>query len=137
MRPELRRLVLAAIGAAFLVGSAGLGATVPAPALRIIKDALQQHGNFYVVVGTIYNPSTRAVKNVVVRYYIWKKWQGTDGHGSIIKEGGGLVEASIRFIPPKASVDFVAESELAPVMTAASGLLPDPIIAEISAEWDQ
>jgi hypothetical protein len=89
------------------------------------------------VSGSIYNPNSEGVSNVVIRYYIWKKWMGKDGHGSVIKETGGLVSGTIKYLPPKQTVDFTAASRNAPVMTPESGLLPDPISAEITAEWDR
>ncbi len=108
------------------------------PALKIVKDTLHELGNFYFVKGVVYNPHNRPVKNVVVNYYIWKKWMGREGHGFVIKETGGLVTANIKYIPPKQSVEFTASGDhTAPVMTPESGLLPDPLNAEISAEWDK
>jgi hypothetical protein len=94
-----------------------------------------ENGNFYEVKGSIYNPNNGAVKNVAIRYRVWKKFMGKDGYGSAIKSNGGLVLATIKYIPPKQTVDFIASGD-APVMTVQSGLLPDPISAEITAEWD-
>lgn len=111
--------------------------------LKIVNDDLIKvdngdcRGCLYAVKGSIYNPNDEGVKNVVINYYIWKKWMGQDGHGLIIKETGGLVSATIKYLPPKKVVDFVATSGNAPVMTRESGLLPDPINAEITADWDQ
>lgn len=106
--------------------------------LKIVKDELIENGFFYSVKGTVYNPNDKPVKNVVIKYYIWKKWMGQDGHGSAIKETGGLVSSTIKFLPPKQSVEFTAESRNAPIMTRESGLLPAPLgDAELSAEWDQ
>ena len=86
--------------------------------------------------GTIYNPNARAVKNVIVRYYIWKKWMGKEGYGFVIKATGGLVVATIKYIPPKQSVEFTATGDdNAPVRTVESGPRPEPIDAEIVAEW--
>jgi hypothetical protein len=108
------------------------------PKLKIIKDGLFEFNNFYFVKGSVYNPSDKAVKNVVIKYYIWKKWMGKDDHGSIIKNTGGLVTSTIKYIPPKTSVEFTASGDNnAPVMTIESGLLPDPLNAEITAEWDE
>ena len=124
----------------------GLATTAPAsapvtgggPILKITKDDLLEWDNFYVVKGVVYNPNGRPVKNVRINYFIWKKWMGKDGHGSVIKETGGLVSATINYIPPRQSVEFTAEGgDSAPVMTPESGLLPDPIKGEISAEWDR
>ena len=108
------------------------------PELKIIKDELFERGNFYFVKGVVYNPNSRPVKNVVIKYYIWKKWMGQEGHGTMIRDTGGLVQSTLRFIPPKQSVDFTAiGGNTAPVMTVESGLLPDPLSAEIAAEWDR
>jgi hypothetical protein len=111
--------------------------------LKIVNDNLVKVddgdcvGCLYAVKGSVYNPNNDGVKNVVVRYYIWKKWIGKDGHGSAIKETGGLVSATIKYLPPKQTVDFMATSHYAPVMTQKSGLVPDPISAEVTGEWDQ
>lgn len=107
------------------------------PKLKIINDGLFEYNNFYLVKGTVYNPNDKAVKNVVIKYYIWKKWMGQDGHGSLIKDTGGLVVSTIKYIPSKTSVAFTASGQNAPVMTVESGLLPDPVNAEITAEWDE
>lgn len=108
------------------------------PKLKIIKDDLVVEVNyFYFVKGIVYNPNAKAVKNVLIKYYIWKKWMGKEGHGSVIKETGGLVTSKIKYIPPKTSVEFTAKSLNAPVMTPESGLLPDPLEAKITAEWDE
>ncbi len=106
--------------------------------LKIVKDDLLKRGNFYFVKGIIHNPNNEPVKNVKIRYLVWKKWMGQDGHGSIIRDTGGLVQSLTKFIPPKQSVEFTAVGDkTAPVMTVKSGLLPDPIEAEIFAEWDR
>lgn len=105
--------------------------------LRIVKDALVADGNFWAVKGSINNPNGDGVKNVVIKYYIWKKWMGKDGHGSAIKDTGGLVIATLKYLPSKQTIDFVATSRNAPRMTEESGLLPEPIEAEITAEWDE
>jgi hypothetical protein len=107
------------------------------PTLKIVKDALYERNDMYFVKGTVYNPNVRAVKDVEIRYYIWKKWRGKDGYGSLIKSTGGLVEATFRYIPPKGSVEFEATGDNAPVMTVESGLLPDPLAPEITADWDK
>jgi hypothetical protein len=120
-----------------IVFSAPAFAKVKSPTLKIIKDGLFELNNYYFVKGTVYNPSAKAVKNVVIKYYIWKKWMGQEGHGYIIRDTGGLVTATIKYIPPKTSIEFTASSRNAPVMTLESGLLPDPLEAEITAEWDK
>lgn len=108
------------------------------PELKIIKDDLVERGNFYFVKGSVYNPNSRPVKNVEIKYYIWKKWMGKEGHGTVIRDTGGLVQATIKYIPPKQSVEFTAiGGDNAPVMTVESGLLPDPLDAQIAAEWDK
>lgn len=115
----------------------------PKPAgstLKIVNDTLVKVddgdciGCLYAVKGSIYNPNSDGVKNVVVRYYIWKKWMGKDGHGFAIKETGGLVSAMIKYLPPKQTIDFIATSHNAAVMVHD---VPDPISAEITAEWDE
>jgi hypothetical protein len=72
--------------------------------LKIVKDDLFKQGGFYLVKGSIYNPNAKAVKNVVIKYYIWKKFIGHDDRGSIVKQGGGLVLAKINYLPPKQTV---------------------------------
>lgn len=116
------------------------------PSLKIINDSLLVDGYFYAVKGSVYNPSDRGVKNVVIRYYIWKKYMGDaaptvspyDGTKLPIswKQTGGLVAATIKYLPPKQTVDFIAKGEDAHVMTKESQLVPEPINAEITAEWD-
>ena len=114
---------------------APLFAVSPGSTLRIVKDELLENGNFYFVKGSIYNPNNRAVKNVVIKYYIWKKWMGKDGHGTVVKENGGLVSASIKYLPPKQTVEFIATGDnSAPVMAQD---VPDPLDAKIIAEWEQ
>lgn len=117
----------------------------PKPAgstLKIVNDNLVKvddgdcSGCLYAVKGSIYNPNNNGVKNVVVRYYIWKKWMGKDEHGSAIKETGGLVSATIKYLPPKQTVDFMATGHDAPVPVMLHSL-PDPINAEVTAEWDE
>jgi hypothetical protein len=101
--------------------------------LKIVKDDLFKQGGFYLVKGSIYNPNAKAVKNVVIRYYIWKKFIGHDDRGSTVKQGGGLVLARINYLPPKQTVEFTTDSG-APVYVDVE---PDPLKAEITAEWDQ
>lgn len=111
----------------------------PAPALKIIQDSLHQANDRYFVKGTVYNPHDKPVKNVVINYYIWKKYMGKENSrmGSLIRDTGGLVTANIKFIPPKQSVDFTATGCCAIVMVPESGIIPDPINAEMTAEWAQ
>ena len=101
--------------------------------LKIIKDDLFKQGHFYLVKGSIYNPNAKAVKNVVIRYYIWKKFIGHDDRGSVVSQGGGLVLAKINYLPPKQTVEFATDNG-APVYVDVE---PDPLKAEISADWDQ
>jgi len=57
---------------------------------------------------------------------------------SFLTTQGGLVESTIKFIPPKQSVEFTtAGNGNAPAMTVESGVVPDPLDAKISAEWDR
>ena len=128
--------VLSMVMLCALVSGAG-SSTDAGQTLKIVKEELRERSDLYLVKGIIYNPSARAVKDVSIRYYIWKKWQGKPGHGMAIQATGGLVEATIKYIPPKGSVDFEATSSYAPVMTVESGLLPDPLAAEITASWDR
>jgi hypothetical protein len=110
--------------------------------LRIVNDNLVKVNDgdcincLYTVKGSVYNPNSDGVKNIVIRYYIWKKWMGKEGNASMTVTGG-LVTATIKYIPPKQTVDFTATSRNAPVMTPASGKVPDPISAEITADWDE
>jgi len=110
--------------------------------LKIVNDSLVKvdygdcAGCLYGVKGSVYNPNDTGVKNVVIRYYIRKKWMGQEGHGSLAKETGGLVSATIKYLPPKQTVDFSATSRNAGVRSQASGVIPDPISAEITADWD-
>src|ERR1700677_410303 len=68
--------------------------------LRIVKDELVERGGWYSVKGSVYNPNSKAVKNVVIRYYVWKKFMGHDdiNRGSIVKQTGGLCTATIKYL---------------------------------------
>lgn len=101
--------------------------------LKIVKDSLLEHDGFYFVKGSIYNPNDRGVKDVVIRYYIWKKFMGQDGRGLLIKRTGGLETARIKYLPPKQIVDFTTDDSAGVQLDVK----PDPISAEITAEWDQ
>ncbi|HEY4381909.1 MAG TPA: hypothetical protein VGN01_16295 [Acidobacteriaceae bacterium] len=104
------------------------------PAPKIVKDSLQQQGGSYFVKGVVYNPSERGMKNVVIKYYVWMKLKGTDGHGRGPR-GGGMVVAKIKYLPPKQMVEFDADGDEAPVET---DIQPDPLgDAEVTAEWDE
>jgi hypothetical protein len=111
------------------------------PTLRIVYDKLLNvddgdcRGCLYAVKGSIYNPNNDAVKNVVITYRVWKSLMGQEGHNSNIKDSGAPVSATIKYLPPKVIVEFDC-SGTAPAMTAASGLVPDAINAEITAEWE-
>ena len=143
MKPSWPVLVSVAL-AVVLVSTSRTSADQPQkkPAgstLRIVKDDLVEVDvpvRFaYIVKGSIYNPNNEAVKNVVIRYYIWKKWMGKDDpqnqYGSIIRETGGLVSATIKYLPPKQIVEFTASGS-----AFRRKELPDPINAEITAERD-
>lgn len=137
-RPVTMLLLLAVALSASAQQRKPTAKAAPAPALKMIQDSLHQSGNFYFVKGTVYNPHEKAVKNVVIKYYVWKKWMGKEGHGIRIRDTGGLVTATIKYVPPKQSVDFTATGDdNAPVFIPESGLVPDPLNAEITAEWDQ
>jgi hypothetical protein len=127
---------LMVVPAAYGKGPASKPAAKDAGAtLKIVKDGLYEHDGFYFVKGSIYNPNANGVKNVVIRYYIWKKFIGHADRGSIVEKGGGLVIARIKYLPPKQTVEFAtATDDSAPVYTNAE---PDPLNAEINAEWDQ
>jgi len=110
--------------------------------LRIVNDKLVRVndgdcvGCKYGVKGSIHNPNDVAVKNVVISYRIWKKFMGKDDvkRGSIVKENGGLVVARIKYVPPKQTVEFLADEGVAPVYRDVE---PDPVNAEeITADWD-
>ncbi len=103
--------------------------------LRIVKDSLSDSEEFYVVKGAIYNPNNRGVKNVVIKYYVWKKFMGHDDvkRGSIVKETGGLTIAKINYLPPKQTVEFTTSDSSA---VKYMDMKPDALNAEITAEWD-
>lgn len=111
------------------------------PALKIIQDSLHQQGEYsYYVKGTVYNPHDKAVKNVIIKYYIWKKYMGcTPSYGQCKRlQTGGLVTATLKYLPPKQSVDFTATQESANCCAdVLTNEVPDPLVAEITAEWDQ
>lgn len=63
---------------------------------------------------------------------------GKEGYGNTIRDTGGLVQATIRYIPPRTSIEFVAGGKNAMVMTVESGMIPDPLASpDITAEWDE
>ncbi len=111
------------------------------PALKIIQDSLQKQGEYsYLVKGTVYNPHDKAVKNVVIKYYIWKKYMNcTPLIGQCKRlQTGGLVTANLKYLPPKQSVDFTATQESASCCAdQLPNEVPDPLSAEITADWDQ
>lgn len=132
-------------GTTTLLGQAKSQAKIEAkPAgstLRIVNDNLVKGnlpgsrfvGTGFAVKGSIYNPNDVGVKNVVISYLIWKKFMGKEGHGSVVKETGGLVVARIKYIPPKQTVDFLAEGD-APRYIHVE---PDPINVEtVTADWE-
>ena len=127
-------LMFTCVGLVLALQKAPAAKSVP-PAgstLRIVKDSLMETDTRYFVKGSIYNPNSRAVKNVVIKYQIWKKFIGKDGHGSLIKADGGLETALIKYMPPKQTVDFTTDDNASIQLDAK----PDPISAEIAAEWD-
>ena len=103
--------------------------------LKIVKDSLSDSEEFYVVKGAIYNPNNRGVKNVVIKYYIWKKFMGQDDvkRGSLVKETGGLTTAKINYLPPKQTVEFTTSDSSA---VKYVDIKADALSAEITAEWD-
>ena len=115
-----------------------------APALKIIQDSLHQQGAYsYFVKGTVYNPHDKAVKNVVIKYYIWKKYMGrsceqSDGQCKRLQTGG-LVTATLKYLPPNLSVEFTATQESANCCADVlpNNEMPEPLVAEMTAEWDQ
>jgi hypothetical protein len=148
--PKSSRVILTLLIASLMLTSIVRGNDDQKPArkpagstLRIVNDNLVTvddgdcRGCLYAVRGSVYNPNSDGVKNVVINYFIWKKWMGKAGHGLAIKGTGGLVSATIKYLPPKQTVEFTATSRNAPVMTRESGQVPDPISAEISAAWEE
>jgi hypothetical protein len=102
-----------------------------APMPRIIQESLFKQGYFYGVQGTVFNPTNHAMKNVVIRYYLFKSHMGKPDEGLLVQRTGGLVEARLNYLPPQTPVQFIAFSENAPT----GGRIPE-VQAEITAEWD-
>lgn len=101
--------------------------------IEIINDELYAYGNFYFIKGIVINTGNKALKNVTIKYYIWKKRMGKNGHGSIIRDTGGLVISTIKYLPSNIPIDFTTKlNENAPIMTKSSGLLPDTLNAKIT-----
>jgi hypothetical protein len=98
---------------------------------RIIQEALFKQHDFYGIPGGIFNPTDRAKKNVVVKYYLFNSHIRKPHEGLLVQTTGGLVEARLGYLPPKTPVEFVAYSENAP-----TGRRTPEIAAEITAEWD-
>jgi hypothetical protein len=118
------------------VNSGSVGTTInsPAPAIpvpRIIQETLFRQHDFYGIRGTAFNPTDRGMKNVVIKYYLFKSHMGKPNEGILVQTTGGLVEAQLRYLPPKIPVEFTAYSENAPT----GGRTPE-IEPEITAEWD-
>jgi hypothetical protein len=147
---SLRPSIFAPLFLAVVIGSAAPmrasddqkpGSKPAGPTLRIVNDTLVKvdhgdcHGCLYAVKGSIYNPNSEGVKNVVIKYFIWKKFMGkTDAkRGRAVAETGGLVTARIKFLPPNQTIDFLANEGIAPVYADVE---PNPINAEIAAGWD-
>ena len=107
---------------------------VPNPQLKIVKHELYTKGNYYKVKGSIYNPYDQACKNVKIKYFIWKELIGGDKvKYGLITTSGGLISAQIEYLPPKNTVEFETSIGKAPIYINMS---PNPISAEIEAEWD-
>src|ERR1035441_8155944 len=99
------------------VGGQGPSRNNAGSTLRIVNDHLATVndgdciGCLYAVKGSIYNPSNDGVKNVVISYYIWKKYMGDSAPtvnprtGAKVpdmwKSNGGVVTATIMYLPPK------------------------------------
>jgi hypothetical protein len=110
--------------------------------LRIVNDKLVKvnHGDCigcrYAVKGSIYNPNDVGVKNAVISYRVWKEFMGKDDakRGRAVKETGGLVVARIKYIPPKQTVEFLADEGDAPVYV---DIEPKPVdVEEVTADWE-
>lgn len=131
----MKSLLLPLLATFIAVGGASPASDkVAAPNLKIVQDSLIQREGFYAVRGSVYNPSAKGAKNVVITYRVWKKFMGKDGWGLRIKETGGLLVAKIKYVPPKQTVEFTtAPTDNAPVQI---GIEPDPTSAEITAESD-
>jgi len=101
------------------------------PTPRIIQESLFKQNTFYGIRGTVFNPSDRAMRNIVIKYYLYKSHVGKPNEGILVHDTGGLVEARVAYLPPKTPIDFIAYSENAP--TGGRTLV---ITAEITADWD-
>jgi hypothetical protein len=131
--PNSARLIPALLAAVVFMAAAPARAADEQPSVMIVKDALAEKAGFYRVEGVVYNPNTKPVHNVVIKYRVWKKWQGQDGHGAAVKDNGGLLTATVKSIPPKQSTEFVASGgNNAPVV---AGETPEPLKADITADW--
>jgi hypothetical protein len=71
------------------------------------------------------------MKNVAIKYYLFKSYKGDPKAGLLVQTTGGLVEAQLRYLPPKTPIQFTAFSENAPTGGRKPELEP-----EITAEWD-
>jgi hypothetical protein len=101
------------------------------PMPRIIQETLFKQNMFYGVRGSVFNPTDRAMKNVIIKYYLFKSHMGKPNEGLLVQATGGLVEARVRYLPPHLPVEFVAYSENAPT----GGRTPE-VEPEITAEWE-
>jgi hypothetical protein len=139
--PSILLLAVAVLSASAQQPKPPAKASDAPPVLKIIQDSLQKQGGYsYLVKGTVYNPHDKAVKNVVIKYYIWKKYMNcTPVIGQCKRlQTGGLVTANLKYLPPKQSVDFTATQESASCCAdELPNEVPDPLMAEITAEWDQ
>ena len=100
-----------------------------------MKDELVEVGYRYQVKGAIHNPSKYPMKDVKVRYLVWKKFKGVHDErwGPITERTGGEVLAEIKYLPAGQTVEFTAVGT-EPVQTYTN-TLPDPLEAEIEAKW--
>jgi len=115
----------------FALNSCKKGEPVP----KLIKDELVKVGYDYQVKGSIHNPSKSAMKDVKVRYLVWRKFKGVkdDRWGEITERTGGEVTAQINYLPAGETVEFTAiGSERVPTYVDT---VPDPLQAEIEAKW--
>ena len=103
---------------------------------NLIETATRSCDRCYVVEGSIYNTSNDGISDVTIKYFVWKQLLGKDGLGEYVKQTGGLAVAKIRYLPPKQIVQFTATGSRIGIASLQSGLVPDPLDAEITAEWD-
>jgi hypothetical protein len=88
-------LIVAALGMSAQQRKPSAKARRPVPALKIIQDSLHQSEYEYFVKGTVYNPHDKAVKNVVIKYYIWKKLMGAED-SKLTQQDAEAVKAKLK-----------------------------------------